>query len=137
MGILDPEMSFVPKAAIQGTITSLASSYMVGTNARVFVEGFETGIPLWGLAFGVGVLGSLATDAAHTVLVKDTHLSKKHKHQASLLIGSALSGFLFNAGLYFTNNDLPSSFGVPTAFAVGAGSEVASAFTVGFIHDYL
>ena len=137
MGILDPEMSFVPKAAIQGTITSLASSYMLGTNARVFVEGFDMGIPLWGLAFGVGVLGSLATDTAHTLLVKDTHLSKKHKHQASLLIGSAISGALFNAGLYFTNNNLPTDFGVTSAFAVGAGSEIASAFTVGFIHEYL
>lgn len=134
MPLISPEMVFIPKALAQGGLTACGSAYLLpGANVRL--PYFSTSLPLWGVSLGIGIAGSILSDAAHSFIVKDTHFSKKHKDEAALFLGAVLSGGLFVGGLYLTNHLLPGEYGLARSFAVGAAAELTAAVGVGFMNE--
>ena len=129
----DRDSSWIPKSVAQGALSAIGGYCLLG-NAKFDLPYFETNAPAYLINFAIGVAGSLISDGVHSFVKKDVHVSRKAQDEASLLLSSVLSGFLFNGGLYITNAKLPADFGMVSAFAVGAGSEIASSFVVDMLY---
>ena len=80
------------------------------------------------VAFAGGALASLASDAVHSFVKDEIHLKQKAQDEASLFLGTVLSGLFYYGSFYLTGPDLASQLGYFKCFAVGAGSEIAASF---------
>ena len=129
----DRDSSWIPKSVAQGALSAFGGYCLLG-NPRFEIPYLNTSAPGYLVNFLVGVASSLISDGVHSFVKKDVHISRKAQDEASLLLSSVLSGFLFNAGLYVTNTNLPGDFGMVSGFAVGAGSDIASSFVVDVLY---
>ena len=126
------------KAGLQGGLVSLASCYYIfrGTsirNLRITTLGSKA--PLWLATFGLGSVGSLASDGLHQLVKDEVPVGSKSADQASLIIGSLVSAGVLTAGLYLLNKNALKEYGLWNAVMVGGLSELGASFGTNLIYQ--
>lgn len=126
------------KAGIQGGLVSLASCYYIfrGTGIRnLKVASMNSKMPMWLATFGLGAVGSLASDGIHQLVKDEIPIGSKAQDEASLIIGSLVSAGVLTAGLYLINKRALSEYGLWNSVLVGGLSEIGSSFGTNLIYQ--
>ena len=137
MPFIDPDNIWLPKAVVEGGLNAALTNFVLGNGTYVAIPILERSAPMWAVGFVLGFAGSLVSDATHVFVRDQVHLSKKHKDEASLLLGSVVAGSLYTGGLYLVNPRLVNEYGMFNSIAVGSGAEVLSSFVVGNLNEML
>ena len=126
----------VEKAGINGLITGALTIPVFGTNAKFVFPFTNQLVPLYGITFLVGTLGSFAGDVVH-LIISDLPVSKKFKDTSNLVTGVAINAGLFACMLRMIGPGLAEDFGTMTALCVGGVGEFLGTASYNYLKENL
>ena len=118
-------MQIVEKAGINGLITGAGTAMYFGSGSVVRGVFGSRSMPLFVLTGIAGAIGSMVGDGIHTTLNEAIPVSKKANDRMSVITGAGINGGALALLLYLYQPNILRDFGLFTAIAFGAGTEIA------------
>ena len=132
-------MTYLQKAAVQGSVTAGVSAYQFGTDAQAVISipqiGISQRVPFYVLTGAMSAGASMAADMVHDIVDPSTDHRKKVRDQGALIIGVISSAIVFTYGMSLVNPAMISEYGMGTSLAVGVGSEIAAGLVLDQLHE--
>lgn len=120
------------KHAVHGGLYTVASQAMSGfsytANLRLRKGLGGMSIPLPVAFFALGVMNSVMSDLAHTLIKEEIPAVAKFEDEASLAFSALYAGLMAPALAYVASPNLFRQVGPLKLAMIGAGSEVVSSF---------